>query len=217
MPDAWVRAFRSVPFRNQAIFTLLGFIAIYLHHFHYLQVWQQRHGTQLNDIILNQLPPVDFSVLIFIIEYFTLILVILYLLPTPERFLKGVQALLLITFARTMSIYFFSLEPPQGMIHLQDPFANTFLHSKEVFVTKDLFFSGHIATLALLALLPTNQYIKTWSYIAIVVVSVMLLCQHVHYTLDILFAPVVSFVIYKLVLFAHQQSRYGLELQDQIG
>lgn len=186
-------------------------------HFYCLRNWQERQGAQLNDFLLNQLPPMNLSAPIFFFEYSSLILVIIVILPYPERLVKALQAFILITLARTLTIYFIPLEPPRDMIPLMDPFANFFLHSRTVFVTKDLFFSGHIATLSLVIFASPNKYVKIYGAIAMMLVGIFLLFQHVHYTLDLLFAPIISFVFYKLVLFAHQQSRYGLELQSQEG
>jgi hypothetical protein len=152
--SAWGKALGARSFRNQFFLTLLVFAGVCMHNFHYLRVWQAREGVQLNDMVLNQLPPHDFSLEIFLLEYCTMLLVIIITLHYPERFVTGLQMFALIMFARTMCIYFFPLEPPKDMIRLDDPFAAFFLHSKDTFVTKDLFFSGHISALTLLMLIP---------------------------------------------------------------
>lgn len=213
--DTWNNALRSKAFRNQLFLTLLFFAAVCMHNFHYLRVWQERQGVQINDVVLNQLPPHDFSLEIFLLEYCTMLTVIIVTIQHPDRFVKGVQMFGLIIFARTMCIYFFPLEPPRDMILLDDPMASFFLHTKGTFVTKDLFYSGHISALALLTLISTNKYIKAWALTATVIVGTLILWQHVHYTLDVVFAPVASFVCYKVVLFIHRESRYGLELAGQ--
>ena len=215
MPDTWSSALRSRGFRNQLFLTLLIFAAVCMHNFHYLRVWQAREGVQINDLVLNQLPPHDFSLEIFLLEYCTMLIVIVVTIQLPDRFVKGLQMFTLIMFARTMCIYFFPLEPPKDMIRLDDPFAAFFLHSKDTFVTKDLFFSGHISALSLLMLISVNKYIKAWALFATVVVGTLILWQHVHYSLDVVFAPVASFICYKVILFIHRESRYGLELQSQ--
>ena len=215
MSEAWSKAFSSRSFRNQLFLTLLVFAAICMHNFHYLRVWQAREGTQINDVVLNQLPPHDFSVEIFFLEYCTMILVTIMTIQYPDRLVKGIQMFGLVIFARTMCIYFFPLEPPRDMILLNDPVAAFFLHSKDTFVTKDLFFSGHISALTLLMLISTNKYVKAWALMATIVVGTFILWQHIHYTLDVVFAPIASFVCYKVVLFIHRESRYGLELQQQ--
>ena len=214
-PESWSKALSSRTFRNQLAITLLVFGGICLHNFHYLRVWQARPGIQINDFLLNQMPPVDFSWAIFVLEYFTLLLVFLFTVTQPDRLVKGVQMFGLIILARTMSVYFFALESPKDMTPLLDPVANFFLHSKDTFVTKDLFFSGHVSALALLMLITVNKYVKRWALLATTVVSVLILWQHVHYSMDVFVAPLVSFVAYKFVLYIHRETRYGLELAGQ--
>jgi hypothetical protein len=215
MTEAWSKALSSGSFRNQFFLTLLVFAGICMHNFHYLRVWQDRPGTQINDIILNQLPPRDFSLEIFLLEYCTMLLVTIITIQHPDRLVKGLQMFGLIILTRTMCIYFFPLEPPRDMIFLSDPFAAFFLHSKDTLVTKDLFFSGHISALALLVLISPNRYVKAWALMATVLVGGLILWQHVHYSLDVVFAPLASFLSYKVILFIHRESRYGLELQGQ--
>ena len=215
MPEAWNKALSSRSFRNQFAITLLVFAGICLHHFHYLRLFQARPGVQINDVILNQLPPFDFSLTIFVLEYFTLLTVFLFTISYPDRFVKGLQMFGLIILARTMSVYFVALEPPKDMIPLLDPVASFFLHNKDTFVTKDLFFSGHISALALLMLISVNKYVKRWALIATILVSVLIMWQHVHYSMDVLIAPIISFISYKFVLYIHRETRYGLELQGQ--
>lgn len=216
IPEAWRKAIASKAYINQLLLSVLALVLVASHNFHYLQVWQERSGVQLNDYVLNYLQPIDFSLWIFLIEYSTLLLVFVFILPFPDRLMKGIQMFAVVTFLRTICVYFVALEPPQGMIHLIDPCANFFLHSDGVFVTKDLFFSGHIAAITLLMLVTTNKYVKVWTLFATVVISIMLLTQHVHYTFDVLFAPIVSFMSYKVVLFVHSQiGQRVFEFQSQ--
>ena len=215
MSETWSTAFSSRSYRNQLFLTLLVFVAACLHDCHYLRVWQDRQGVQINDIVLNQLPPHDFSLEIFMLEYCTLLIVTVITVQHPDRLVKGLQMFTLVIFARTMSIYFFPLEPPKDMILLNDPMAAFFLHTKDMFVTKDLFFSGHISALTLLMLISPNRYVKAWALTATIAVGGLILWQHVHYSLDVAFAPLASYVSYKVILFIHRESRYGLELQGQ--
>ncbi len=211
----WSTALSSRSFRNQFFLTLLVFAAVMMHNFHYLRVWQAREGVQINDVLLNQLPPHDFSLEIFLVEYFTILMIVIITVQHPERFVTGLQMFALLVLFRTMCIYFSPLEPPKDMIRLDDPFAAFFLHSKDTFVTKDLFFSGHISALSLLMLVCVNKYVKAWALVATIVVGALILWQHVHYSLDVVFAPFAAFICYKVILFIHRESRYGIEIQSQ--
>ena len=215
IPDAWKSAFSNRAFRRQLLFSIVLAVVSCTYNFHYLRIFQSRPGTQINDLILNLLPPHNFSTLIFFVEYCTILVVFIFLLAHPETLIKGFQMAAVILIFRTWSVYLFPLEPPRDMLNLHDPFADFFLHSKDVFVTKDLFFSGHISILALLIFVTSNKYIKAIAFAATVVVGSLILWQHVHYTFDVLFAPIAAFTSYKLVTYVHRESRFGLELEEQ--
>jgi hypothetical protein len=84
MSEDWSKALHSRSFRNQFFLTLLVFAAVLMHNFHYLRVWQERQGLQINDVVLNQLPPHDFSWEIFVLEYSTLLLVLIITIQHPD-------------------------------------------------------------------------------------------------------------------------------------
>jgi hypothetical protein len=66
----------------------------------------------------------------------------------------------------------------------------------------------------LLMLIATNKYIKAYAFACIIIVGVLIMWQHVHYSMDVIFAPLVSYVSYKVILYIHRETRYGLELAD---
>jgi hypothetical protein len=214
IPEVWSTAWRSRSFRNQFALSLLLLIGVGMHQFHCLRVWQARPGIQINDLVLNMLPPHDFSIPIFILEYSTLLLVFVSLLSIPDRLVKGFQMFSLALFARTVSVFLIPLEQPSDMIPLNDPMANLLLHTEEIFVSKDLFFSGHVLAITLLMLIAVNKYLKAYAMVAAIIVGILIMWQHVHYSMDVIFAPLVSFTAYKLVLYIHRETRYGLELSE---
>jgi len=214
IPQAWRNVRGSKSFRNQLIFSLLLFVMANLHNFHYLRVWQERPGVQINDMVLNLMPPLDFSLPIFFFEYTAMLLAVAFIVVYPDRFVKGLQMFAVVVLARTISIYMVALEPPKDMVPLWDPMASFFLHTRDVFVNKDLFFSGHVAALVLLMLLVENKYIKGWVLFSSVVVAVMIMWQHVHYSTDVMFAPFASYAAYKFITYIHAETQYGLELED---
>jgi hypothetical protein len=214
IPEAWSKAWCSRSFRNQLILSLLFCIGVGVHQFHFLRLWQLRSGIQVNDFILNLFPPADFSIPIFFFEYSTILLVFVFVLATPDRLVKGLQMFALIFLARTVAVFLIPLEQPKDMIPLNDPMANLLLHTPDVFVTKDLFFSGHISAIALLMLIATNRYIRMYAFASVLIVGVLIMWQHVHYSMDVVFAPLVSYISYKFILYIHRETKYGLELAD---
>lgn len=214
IPEAWRKVRDSKSFRNQLIFSTLLFVIANLHNFHCLRLWQHRPGMQLNDMVLNLLPPLNLSIPIMLVEYTGMLLAIAFIMVYPDRFVKGLQMFALVVFARTVTVYLVALEPPKDMVPLYDPMANFFLHTPDIFVTKDLFFSGHVAALFLLMLLVVNRYVKAWLFVSTIIVSALIMWQHVHYCTDVIFAPLVSFVAYKFVLYIHRETQYGLETSN---
>jgi hypothetical protein len=77
---------------------------------------------------------------------------------------------------------------------LSDPFLTVFAYGKETYV-KDLFFSGHVSTLCILFLVESRKFLRRIIAICAVLVSLFLAWQRVHYTLDMLAAPVVSWLV----------------------
>lgn len=206
--NAWGAAWGNKIFKWQFIFTILFFVSSSKFNFYCLNQWEFRSGERLNDFVLNMLPPTDFSNIIFFFTYFTIISAIVSAIPYPGLFVRGLQAYSLLLIARVVSIYYFPLEPPADMVLLVDPVGGFFLN-QEVTVTKDLFFSGHTATLTMMLLLGQNKYVKAFAAVALVIVPLLLLWQHVHYTADVVVAPVVAFLCLKAVDWANRNSQYG--------
>ena len=99
-------------------------------------------------------------------------------------FLTFTWAFIFLSIFRVLTILLVPLDPPGGLITLVDPLSNFFYGAK--FVTKDLFFSGHTSTVFLLFLTIPGKTDKKLALIATFIVGLLLLVQHVHYTLDVL-------------------------------
>src|SRR5665811_2116514 len=85
-------------------------------------------------------------ILIWSSAFFMLITII----KNPSIFLTFLIAYLLLSILRALSIFLFPLEAPLGIINLIDPLTNYFYGVP--FITKDLFFSGHVSMLFLMYL-----------------------------------------------------------------
>ncbi len=99
---------------------------------------------------------------------------------------------------RILSMFLLPLEPPEKMILLKDPFVEFFGSGQTL--TKDLFFSGHTATLLILFLVTEKKIIKIIFFVSTIVVAICVLIQHVHYTIDVFAAVFFTYACYKLLL-----------------
>ncbi len=161
-----------------------------------------RTGAQLDDWLLNLLPPTDFSEITFLLTYFALIFFLVIILPHPKRFVLWIQAYTMLLIFRMTTIYLVPLEPPTDMILLIDPMSNFFMksNSESGYVVKDLFFSGHISAIFLFFLASIKKTHKSIFLLLSLVVSALILLQHVHYTVDIVAAPFFSVIAYRIAL-----------------
>lgn len=212
---SWKSAWSNPAFRNQFAITVMLFVGVMFSNFYYLRIWQTRPGIQLNDFILNLLPPHDFSPYIFFIQYTSLLIVFLFVLPNPHRLTKGLQMFAVVFLARTLTIYLIPLEPPRDMILLNDPVATFVFHTDSVYVTKDLFFSGHVSACVLLWLIVDKKFLKVLLSFTTVIVGLLIMWQHVHYSTDVIFAPLFALVSYWAVQYMHAQSKYGLQTEPE--
>lgn len=82
-----------------------------------------------------------------------------------------------------------------GLIPLVDPLTGYFYGHEAI--TKDLFFSGHTATLVMIYLNLERKNDKRIALVATLIVMLLLMVQHIHYTVDILAAPVIVYCCYR--------------------
>lgn len=179
---------------------LLSFIGLFLLTLGTLKlcsIWlllneARTHGFQLNDFILNAIPAQDYSLPIFIVNWFGIFLGIIISMRTPKRAMTLFIAVIIIILLRSITMYFIPLLPPEGIIPLRDSFLECSFYSEKILL-KDLFFSGHTASLALLFFFVDIKLAKYIIGICMVTVATLLLLQHVHYTIDVVAAPLFSY------------------------
>ena len=173
----------------------LVFIILYLPLF-YQNVIGPKPGILMHDVVLNALRPINFSIPIFTLIYLTILHTFLTNLRYPVKLLLGLCVYLAVSLLRMLAMYIITFEPPQDMILLIDPVSSHFY--PDAGFAKDLFFSGHISTLTLMVLLEKDRIIKWIKIVATTIVGIFLAWQHVHYTLDLLVAPFITWAVYRL-------------------
>jgi hypothetical protein len=172
---------------------ILAVIVLYILpiFFNYIQ---RRHGITLHDWVLPYIPAYNVSVLIFMIIWGMGILAFCRAIYQPVICATYIWALILICIARIITISMFSLNPPVDLMPLTDPLTGIFYgHSN---ITRDLFFSGHTSTLTLIYLCLQKRYDKLLAMLALITVMVLLLIQHIHYTIDVIAAPFIVYLIF---------------------
>jgi hypothetical protein len=154
-----------------------------------------REGSVLDDLLLGMVASRDRSLPMFALLYSMLVCTVFLLRMQPLVLLRTLLAYSLVIWLRMISMVLVPLEPPLGLVPLIDPISQLFYPGAEPF-QKDLFFSGHLATAVLLALPLQGR----WKWILMggsVLISIFLVQQHVHYTVDLVVAPFAAILAWK--------------------
>lgn len=197
--NSWRDAISNKKFVVQFVVTLIALsIVILFLPWYFQSVIAPKPGIHLHDPILALVNPVDFTWPIFILIYSSLFIVLFTIVKQPFQWLLALKCYLTITILRVISMYVFTLEPPDGMIVLIDPFIDKIAYGGEPF-TKDLFFSGHVSTVMLLGLVVHKPAVKKMIFSIAVIIGVLILLQRVHYTVDVVAGALIPYGVFKLI------------------
>jgi len=158
---------------------------------------EKRNGIVINDFVLASIPAHNVSWAIFTIIWGVGLYALYRALQKPSIFITYIWALIFVTILRVLTISIVPLDPPIGLIGLTDPLTGVFYGESDI--TKDLFFSGHTSVLFLTFLCLERKTDKILALAATTIAAVLLLVQHVHYTIDVIAAPIIVYPIYRLV------------------
>ena len=194
----WKEYFSRPELKLEFFTTVILLAAVLFSLTHFLNFVEARAGTSLPDPILNLYNPVNLTWLIFGLIYISLLLAVIILVRQPVKLMFALQVYILTVVFRIASMYVMPLNPPVTMIPLNDPFVQFFATGH--LLTKDLFFSGHTATLFILFLAAEKKILKTIFLICTIAVGISVLLQHVHYTIDVLAAPFFTYTAYRIII-----------------
>lgn len=189
----WQRDWSSGIFRAKFALSFAVGIAILFIFPHFFQYIQQRTGYQLSDPLLGALPATDVSVPIFLCIWSSAAVLIVRAVQHPRLMLKFVTGYVLLTLTRFATIWLLPLEPPVGLIELTDPLSNYFYGPN--YITKDLFFSGHTSTQLLIFYCLQQPRERVFTLLGACMIGLLVLVQHVHYTIDVLAVPFFTYTI----------------------
>lgn len=188
---------RWTPARWAELVTALAALVLALAAFARFVGWvERRPGVTLPDPVLARLVPRDLTWLIFALLYASIPIAVLALSRHPRPLVRGLRAYAILVLMRMAVMAATPLDPPAGTIPLQDPLVQL-LGTGQV-LTRDLFFSGHTATLSLLAFTAVRPAARAFFAAAAVVVGAAVVWQAVHYTVDVLAAPVFAYAAHRL-------------------
>jgi hypothetical protein len=188
----WQNAWHNRAFKVDLISGLfiVVILLIFTYHFFYY-IDHLPGGTTLNDWVLKKIPVEDVSFPITFLETSVIILFLIRSTINPNLFITFLIGFILILFFRIITIYISQFRPPPGLIELKDPIAG--IVYKSAFIKRDLFYSGHVAILYLFYLCADKKPDKYYILFTVISVAILLLIQHVHYTIDVVCAPFFSF------------------------
>lgn len=194
--SSWQHAWSFPAFRFQFILSILitlSFTVLFNWFFDFVEA---RKGAYINDYILNILPSYNVSWIVFFFLYSGIFFGIYYHLSHPKTILVIFQTYIIVSLVRICTITLLPLEPPDGYIPLREPFVQLFTSGGRI-ISKDLFFSGHMSTILSLYFASHRRFVKTFLLFCSCMVGVMVLIQHVHYTIDVIFAIPATYIIYR--------------------
>ena len=193
----WKETWNSSLQRTQLIIgsVLMTIISFVLPTF--FNLIQKRNGPVLNDWVLAAIPPHNVSWAIFTVIWGIGFYALWRGIEKPTIFINYVWTFIFITILRILAITFVPLNPPAGLIVLTDPLTAVFYGRSTI--TKDLFFSGHTSILFLAFLCLERKWDRILALGGTVIVICLLLIQHVHYTIDVIAAPIIIYPVYRIV------------------
>ena len=163
----------------------------------FFQFIEGRPGSIPMDPLIEHLGPLDLSVPVFVVLYGAILSAVVLLAKRPALLRRALQAYLILLVMRMATMVTFTLEPPADLIDLIDPVTQLFYPEDRPF-RKDLFFSGHTATLALLAFAVPGRRVRMVLWTATAFVGAAVILQHVHRTVDVVFAPLFAWLAWRI-------------------
>lgn len=208
----WREFWQNSRRHNEFLISLALLTGVMLLTLKFLYYNEKRPGVRVADPLLAMIPPVDLSALTFVLLYLGLIATICLLLAQPHRLLIGIQVYAVYAALRMLSMWLIPLEPPEGMIALRDPLM-FWAHTGHQ-LNKDLFFSGHTATMFIFYLVIPKSRTKSIFLVGFVIMACCLIAQRVHYSVDVLSAPFYCYGALGLVLRLRKTLRLDADLHN---
>ena len=193
---SWSDAWQLKRFRYKTIIALFLVAIILIMLPTFFAFIEKRDGMVLQDYVLDAVPAMDVSIPTFTIIWSVVLLVFYRIYQNPRLFLLVAYGFILMCVLRMLTISLLPLNPPPGLIVLKDPIANIAYGGNGIFITKDLFYSGHTGNMFLFFLCLQHKWDKIIALTASFLVGILVMVQHIHYSIDVIAAFLFTFFIY---------------------
>ncbi len=193
---SWSKAWQEQRFRNKTFIALILVAIILTLLPTFFAFIEKREGMVLQDFVLDAIPAIDVSVPTFVIIWSIVLLVFYRIYQNPHLFLVVAYGFILMCILRILTISMLPLNPPAGLIVLKDPIANIAYGGNGIFITKDLFYSGHTGNMFLFFLCLERKWDKIFALTASFLVGILVMIQHIHYSIDVIAAFIFTYFIY---------------------
>lgn len=162
-----------------------------------LVIIENNQGIIFEDPLFKFYNAIDLSPYIFLMTYGSLFSFMFLNRLNPKNYYLFIKAYVLLLLFRSISVFLLPLACCEDAIPLNDPILNGVFYPNG-YSCRDLFFSGHAATIFLMNLFSENKNHKLYFGLLTALVSIGVLLQKVHYSIDVLAAPVFAILIYKM-------------------
>lgn len=161
---------------------------------HFLVFIESQPCIAYTDLLHPSFNAINLSYIIFPLTYLPVLVFLISSVKNPHRLNFFALAYIIIIITRILTIYCFPLCEPSGAIRLEDGFLNSIFYANG-YCALDLFYSGHTATLFMLALMIPKPY-KPLPLFLSLVLGTLLILQKVHYTIDVIAAFPITWLCY---------------------
>ena len=157
-----------------------------------------RAGVTFTDPLHPLVGPIDMTWPSFIALWGAILLAIVSMMRMPTILFKAMRAYTMLVGLRIICMWLMPLDPPTTMIPLVDPLAQLVTSGTAMPLTRDLFFSGHTSLLCLFGFVVPQKPLKVLFFSLAVFVGVAVILQHVHYSVDVVVAPLAAWTAVSL-------------------
>jgi membrane-associated phospholipid phosphatase len=185
-------------FRWRQFVLAIVFLTFVIFLFNRFLDWNEsREGIIFNDPFFVYFTGMDLSIYITTIIYSSIGFYVFYFRNEPVKLSRVAIGYAYIVLLRMVTIYFVPLYCDADAVKLEDPFLNNIVYPNN-YVARDLFFSGHAAMMFMLFWGFSHGTLKLIYFISALLVSIMLVLQKVHFSIDVIAAPFFSWIALRL-------------------